>query len=193
METINIKGKDYIMVVERLKKFRQDHPNYSLATEIVHIDQAWVVMKAVIKNEDGRELAHGTAFEKANSNFINQTSYIENCETSAWGRALGNLGIGLDAHIRSADEMQNATNNQVTPENEMRAESKKKLAESGKSLATEDQISILQGISQAFIVAKRKRDSDWIKGQIESGMLTYDKAAEIIAKADTKLDSVETN
>ena len=52
------------------------------------------------------------AYEKEGSTFINKTSYIENCETSAWGRALGNLGIGIDTSIASAEEVQNAVLNQ---------------------------------------------------------------------------------
>ena len=44
--------------------------------------------------------------------YINETSYVENCETSAWGRALGNFGIGIDTSVASADEVVNATNSQ---------------------------------------------------------------------------------
>ena len=41
-----------------------------------------------------------------------QTSFVENCETSAWGRCLANLSIGIDSSIASALEMQNAVRNQ---------------------------------------------------------------------------------
>ena len=57
-------------------------------------------------------LANGLAEESKGSTFINKTSYVENCETSAWGRALGNLGIGLDTSVASADEVKNAIANQ---------------------------------------------------------------------------------
>ena len=66
-------------------------------------------------NEEGRVLANGLAEEFKGSTFINKTSYVENCETSAWGRALGNLGIGLETSVASADEMQNAIANQDKP------------------------------------------------------------------------------
>jgi hypothetical protein len=46
--------------------------------------------------------------EKADSSYINKTSYVENCETSAWGRALANFAIGVDASVASADEVANA-------------------------------------------------------------------------------------
>ena len=47
-----------------------------------------------------------------NSSFINKTSFIENCETSAWGRCLGNLGIGIDSSVATYEEVSNALNNQ---------------------------------------------------------------------------------
>ncbi len=64
----------------------------------------------IMIKEEGtmRLLGTGTAYEKENSSFINKTSYIENCETSAVGRALGMAGFGIDTSIRSAEEMQNA-------------------------------------------------------------------------------------
>ena len=55
-----------------------------------------------------RKCATGHAHEDRNSSSINKTSYIENCETSAIGRALGALGIGSDEFISSAEELNNA-------------------------------------------------------------------------------------
>ena len=69
-------------------------------------------MKAIIKDSDGNIKSTGYAYEKEGSTFINKTSFIENAETSAVGRALGFLGIGIDAAIASADEVQNAQLNQ---------------------------------------------------------------------------------
>src|SRR5207302_1031738 len=69
------------------------------------------LMRAVIRdNQDGRIVATGTAFERKDnpSSMVNKTSHVENCETSAWGRALGNFGIGIDAAVASADEVRNA-------------------------------------------------------------------------------------
>ena len=57
-------------------------------------------------------IGSGTAYESENSTFINKTSYIENCETSAVGRALGFAGFGIDGSIASAEEIQNALVNQ---------------------------------------------------------------------------------
>ena len=66
------------------------------------------MIKATVTNEEGKILGTGTAQEKEGSSFINKTSYIENCETSAVGRALGMAGFGIDTSIRSLEEMQNA-------------------------------------------------------------------------------------
>lgn len=111
-KTVNIKGKDYVVVNERVKYFRNKYPNFSLTSEITHLNENGVVVRASIKNRDGFELATGIAHETKGSSFINKTSFIENCETSAWGRALGNLGIGIDDSIASADEVANAIKNQ---------------------------------------------------------------------------------
>ena len=122
LKTVNIKGKEYVEVNERIKAFRTlpEYKGYSLETEIHSLDNGVVTMKAIIKDADGVIKATGYAQEKENSTFINKTSYIENCETSAWGRALGNLGIGIDTSVASAEEVQNAINNQEqTPNNDL--------------------------------------------------------------------------
>ena len=66
-------------------------------------------------NEAGEEIILGTglAYEKETNGYINKTSYIENCETSSVGRALGFLALGIDGGgICSAEELANAINNQ---------------------------------------------------------------------------------
>lgn len=119
MKTVDIKGKAYVEVNERLKEFRTNpkYKDFSLESEIVQLENGVCTIKAVIKDAASRVIATGYAQEKENSSFINKTSYIENCETSAWGRALGNLGIGIDTSVASADEVLNAVNNQNKPLN----------------------------------------------------------------------------
>ena len=68
------------------------------------------------QDNDGHKLATGTAFEVQNSSYINKTSYIENCESSAVGRALGFAGFGIVASIASADEVVNAVEQQTAGE-----------------------------------------------------------------------------
>lgn len=112
LTTMDIKGKGYVLVNERVKAFRMLYPNGIITTEIVSLADGVVVMKATVSDENGCLLSTGYAYEKESSTYINKTSYIENCETSAVGRALGFLGIGIDTSIASYDEVQNAVNNQ---------------------------------------------------------------------------------
>lgn len=119
LKGIDVKGKNYIEVNQRIKAFRMLYPEGTIETEILQHERVEclgeetnvVVMKATIKNGD-LILGTGTAYEKENSTFINKTSYIENCETSAVGRALAMCGIGIDTSIASAEEVLNAINNQ---------------------------------------------------------------------------------
>lgn len=115
LKTTNIKGKPYVEVNERLKAFRTmpEYKGYSLESDIVEMANGIITIKATIRDENGCIKATGYAQEKESTSYINKTSYVENCETSAWGRALGNLGIGIDTSVASADEVLNAVNNQV--------------------------------------------------------------------------------
>jgi hypothetical protein len=113
IKTTDIKGKDYAEVNQRIKAFRMVYPQGSIPTEMLSNENGVCVFKASVYTDDGRLLATGTAYEKEDSSFINKTSYIENCETSAVGRALGIAGFGIDVSVASAEEVQNAINNQT--------------------------------------------------------------------------------
>lgn len=103
---------DYAEVNQRIKAFRMVYPQGSLPTEMLSNENGVCIFKASVITDDGKLLATGTAYEKENSTFINKTSYIENCETSAVGRALGMAGFGIDVSVASAEEVQNAIANQ---------------------------------------------------------------------------------
>ena len=111
LKTVNIKGKEYVEVNQRIMAFRDMYPNGSIMSEIVSHQDGVVVMKAIIVI-DGQIRATGHAYEKEGSTFINKTSYIENCETSCWGRALACLGLGLDTSVASVEEVANAIKQQ---------------------------------------------------------------------------------
>jgi hypothetical protein len=108
LNTIDIKGKKYVLVNERLKYFRENFKDWRLITEIIELTEKRVVLKANILNPNGEVVATGLACEVQGSTNVNKTSHIENCETSAWGRALANFGIGIDSSVASADEVANA-------------------------------------------------------------------------------------
>ncbi len=111
MKSIDIKGTEYITVNERVKEFRRLYPKGQILTQIMANADGQILFQAKI-TVDGVLLATGHAYEKEGSSFINKTSYIENCETSAIGRALGLVGIGIDTSLASADEVQNAVKQQ---------------------------------------------------------------------------------
>lgn len=118
IQTIEVKGNPYASVAQRIKAFRMLFPTGAIKTEIVSLENGVCVIHAIVGyNNAGRfdgdrtefvVLGEGTAYEKEGSSFINKTSYIENCETSAIGRALGMCGLGIDSDVASAEETQNA-------------------------------------------------------------------------------------
>lgn len=110
--TTDIKGKQYAEVPQRIKAFRMVYPMGRISTEILSLEDGVCVMQASVYAGADVLLATGTAYEKEGSTFINKTSYIENCETSAVGRALGIAGFGIDVSVASAEEVQNAMMNQ---------------------------------------------------------------------------------
>lgn len=111
MKSVDIKGKQYVMVNERIKEFRKQYPDGQILTQILANSDGQILFQAKVL-VDGVLVATGHAYEKEASSFINKTSYIENCETSAVGRALGILGIGIDASLASAEEVGNAVKQQ---------------------------------------------------------------------------------
>lgn len=115
VQTTDIKGKAYTEVNQRIKAFRMVHPDGAIITEILSIENGVCIIKATVQTATGEILGTGTAYEKENSSFINKTSYIENCETSAVGRALGMCGFGIDVSIASFEEVANAIENQNKP------------------------------------------------------------------------------
>jgi hypothetical protein len=104
---VNIRGREYLTVAYRIKQFRVDHPDWQIHTDIIHMDDDRVVVRAEICDSAGVTVASGHAEEKRSASQINQTSALENCESSAVGRALAFAGYG-GSEIASADEVQNA-------------------------------------------------------------------------------------
>lgn len=110
--TTTVSNKQYAEVNQRIKAFRMVFPMGKIITDITFLENGIVTMKATISTDDDKILSTGYAQEKEGSTFINKTSYIENCETSAVGRALGMCGFGIDTSIASLEEVQNAIENQ---------------------------------------------------------------------------------
>lgn len=108
LNTMDIKGKKYVPVNERVKAFRMLYPDGAIVTELVKYEDGVVIMKATAFDGDGKILATDYAKEVEGSSNINRTSCVENASTSATGRALGLLGIGIDTSVASFEEVTNA-------------------------------------------------------------------------------------
>ena len=144
INTTPIQGRDYAEVNQRIKAFRMVHPSGAIITDMVSNEGGVCVFRATIYDEEQRVIGTGTAYEKEASNFINKTSYIENCETSAVGRALGMCGFGIDTSVASAEEVQNAIINQDEKAEPERKATPKQLEIIGKVYVGENLAKLLE-------------------------------------------------
>lgn len=121
-------AREYAEVNQRIKAFRMVYPEGFIKTEMVSNEGGVCIFRAMVgyEQENGllKVIGTGTAYEKETSSFINQTSYIENCETSAVGRALGMAGFGIDTSVASLEKVQNAMANQKEPKEEPKGDRK---------------------------------------------------------------------
>lgn len=188
IRTTDIKGKDYAEVNQRIKAFRMVYPTGTIRTEIVSIKDGVCIIRAEVRAiTEYREglfetvtLGTGTAYEKEGSSFINSTSYIENCETSAVGRALGMAGFGIDVSVASAEEVQNAILNQDGQ--------KKKAAPAQAAPAP---ASVYQKTTIRRMLTPEQIGKAEKKYGLEFANLTFDEAAKIIKKLTPAQDEQE--
>ena len=132
---VNLHGKDYETVALRISKFREEHPDWPIETKCLDMGM-YVTFRATIKNPDGQVISTGHASEERGEGMINTTSALENCETSAVGRALA--FYKFPGHfIRSADEMSDAMTQQAV---------KAKEKEYGQRMMILREISVLQKV-----------------------------------------------
>ena len=111
LPTIDIKGKEYVLVKDRILAFHELYKNGSIITEKTELDTR-VEFKATITPDVDKPTRIFTGHSQATwgDGYINKTSALENAETSAVGRALAFLGIGIIESIASADEVVKAQN-----------------------------------------------------------------------------------
>lgn len=117
--TVKIHGKDYRTVVERVNLIHTDYPDdIEINLELVKFDEKVVITKAIVKKHVGEKIRTFSdyAYEKIGSTKINETSALENCCTSAIGRALAAAGYGGEQYA-SAEEVQNAVKQQESGDN----------------------------------------------------------------------------
>jgi len=147
MKSINIQGKEYIMVHERILEFHKRYPKGYIVTEILSpLDSDMVVMRATVEPNDTENdrpfIAHSQASWNDTKSKVNSTSALENCETSAVGRALGFLGVGIVEGFASADEVVKAQN--TTPWDQRPA--------------SEKQVKLIEGL-----VSRKELPDQWLK------------------------------
>lgn len=129
-------SNEYVEVKERVIAFRKLYPNGQIIPEITFTDN-YVVCDATILTEEGHILSKGHARELASKEFS-----LENCETSAIGRALGFCGLGISTSIASAEEMNKVGEDEIFDE-----PMKDDLVKEFKNLySKQDQVNILNGL-----------------------------------------------
>lgn len=111
-KAIDIKGKKYVLVSDRVIYFNEAYTSGSIVTEILSdLKDDTIVMRATVTPDISMPERKFTGYSQAvkGDGYINKTSALENAETSAVGRALGMMGIGVLDSIASVDEINKAT------------------------------------------------------------------------------------
>lgn len=112
-KAIDIKGKKYVLVSDRVLYFNENYPNGSIVTQRIMTEEPWVeIFKATVTPDCSKPERYFTAYSQAKrwDWFINKTSALENAETSSVWRCLARLGIGVIDSIASLDEINKAEN-----------------------------------------------------------------------------------
>ncbi len=178
---INIHGKEYVLVNERLDEFLAENPKATIETVIAKqdsiIDTAtgdpcnqYIVHAKIIPNplEEPEVYYTGYAEERDNNGFINKTSALENAETSALGRALAFAGYGSAQSIASGEEVLRAQ--QVQKQFQPTTTSLDKLDRAMNKCAKQNLID-----DKAILQYRKKREAGMTKKQVETGQKYFDK------------------
>src|SRR5687768_950249 len=97
---LNLRGKEYLEVKYRLVWFREDHPDWSIETELISVTDVSAYARATIRDEKGRIIATSHKFESIQG----FPDFIEKAETGAIGRALALIGYGTQFCADELDE-----------------------------------------------------------------------------------------
>lgn len=143
IKTTELKGKQYAEVKERVIAYRKLYPQGVISTELNFTDN-YVLCEARVTNENNLVIATGHARELLNKAFA-----VENAETSAIGRALGFMGLGINTDIASKEEIENTE----SPSGVFDAPiDTKALADEFRNLySKEEQVRILNGLKKTEV------------------------------------------
>lgn len=108
---LNLRGREYLEVKYRLVWFREEHPDWSIETELLSVTQDSAYARAAIKDESGRIIATSHKFETKRG----FPDFIEKAETGAIGRALALVGFGTQFCADELDEGERIVDAPVEP------------------------------------------------------------------------------
>ena len=177
MKKIQIHGRDYVMVKDRIIFFNENFPNGSITTELVEMTDRFIVKTTVLPDvENLNRCFTGHAEEVVGSSQINKTSALENAETSSLGRALGCMGIGVEESFASADEVKNAKYQQdykyIKTDNELEKFTKYKDDDNFKTFLDENNKTI-SDINEKWDKCNSKSTTHLFLNQMETEIENY--------------------
>ena len=167
---VNISGKEYKTVALRVSEFREAYPisaGWGIFTNIEQNDEKGIVISAAIRSNEGQVVATGYAEEQRGTSQINRTSALENCETSAIGRALAAAGYG-GSEYASANEVENAVHQQAQPKAKAPVSRPAETANDGRTLVQR----ITDGIEGIDTAARADAALTFIDDQLQTEELT---------------------
>lgn len=187
--------EDYETVAERLERFHKEYPTARVITDMVEYTDERVVFKAYLYKdyEDEKPTASGYAEETRGEGYVNKTAHLENCETSAIGRALANAGYAPTDKRPSREEMekvargenqeqkQNTDNNPSVSGKQAMFRLHQVLREQGHKDTDKAQIQLALALSKTTMAQLKPAQVDKWRGLIEK--LGYEK---VLADAEAK-------
>lgn len=174
---MKLKDKDYLPVAARLIWYRDEHPDWSVITEIVELDDAHAVFRASVLNTDGRIIGTGTKLETKGG----FADYVEKAETGAIGRALALCGYGT----QFAPELEEGERIVDSPQEPKQAQAK---PQGAAGTITDKQIGLIHSLAkEVFGETKEAVEAykQWLvkeTGKSSSKALTMKQASEVIEK-----------
>ena len=190
---VDIKGKLYVTVATRVEIFRKHFGERgAISTDVLHQDDHRVVVRAEISihkpDSEKWVLATGHAEEYRGDGYINKTSAMENCETSAVGRALSAAGLS-GGEYASSFEVDNAINNKskaaakkATPEAKKAAPEAKK--NEGDTLSEEDQVRLEKAIAEFVPIIADKSKAAKTEEEFDNYLDSKKEARDLIKELD---------